>query len=161
MQLSKTERLLLANQFHIRAQLEPDQAAEFGNIAEALERGYEAEYSFDYILEGLSEKECRFVNDVLDMFEGLRASLAALKDKSGLTAENIRYRGFDGNGETAHMAYSRYLVETLGKWDDAGIKDHNSHSVSIPRYETMLAKFVGHGSSFNLTADQIKDVIRM
>ncbi len=91
----------------------------------------------------------KFVIDVLDMWsfieDGLknldaagRTSLEATAGKFALTA---KFDGFDGNGETELMAYTRLLVNDLNRFTEFKGRSFNSHSLREARYAAMHSLF--------------------
>jgi uncharacterized protein len=160
MALTKVERAILMNQFRILSLIDKSDADTHKRYAEALAEGYSYEYEFlEHMSDGLTEDECRFVYDVLDMYDAMQTSFNNLKEKRDLKASQIQYKGFGGNEETEYMAYSRYIVEG-GKFTYLDMnKDHNSHMQSIPGYQRMLEKWSEFKRSHELDADQLKAVV--
>ena len=112
-------------------------------------------------------EECEFVYDVLDMHRILINSFDALTDKQGLTANDVRFRGFDGNNETKRWAFAEYL-QKKGMWKETLVGGMNSHSMmTMDRYPQMLERYEpikeqiidSHTGKWQLTAEQIKTVI--
>lgn len=158
--LSVQERVALFNQCRILELLDEDAGDFYGQMKEALESGYEAEYErlFDRFSDGLSEDQCRFVRDVYGMYEALQRGYDQLKDKSAVDAASVTYRGYDGNNETSHMGYSRYLREERGLWSHVRIADHNSHMPSVGMYSQMLERY-NEVDSHEPSAEQIKKIV--
>lgn len=81
MKLSKVERLMLVNQYLILEGLYPDEKEFYANNRKAIEEGFELHYSdlFAGISDKtLTEKECREVLDILDMFRAITFSYEKL-----------------------------------------------------------------------------------
>src|SRR3954468_5735854 len=119
LKLTRTERWILANQYRILEALYPDEAKRLAEYREAIEHGYELHY--DWIAhsiydkgDALSAEECKEVIQILDMHRALKRSYEALTDKSGIKEYGVKFAGFDGNNETAQMAYARYFCEQDG-----------------------------------------------
>ena len=112
MAITKTERVILLNQFRMLAKLDPDEKDSYNRHAKALEYGFTNNYDFlENLSPELSQDDCRLVLQALDLHEAMQTSWAALADKGGIKAQQITYRGFDGNNETQHMSYSQFIVE--------------------------------------------------
>ena len=163
MKLSKTERLILANQFKILELLDPNEAEGYGNHRIALEDGFTLHYSdaFQNIWDELPEDECRYVLDVLDMHRALHFSYEKLKDRAGIEERSIKFSGFDGNNETHHMSYCRYFCDRLGRYKelaDHGHEGYNSHMPTLDMYRRMLGAWEAMGKPHELTKDQIGEV---
>lgn len=163
MSLSKTERLILANQYRILALLEPDQKEDHEAVRDALQSGYVSAYEqlFDHIYDDFTREQCSFVVDVLSVFDALQNSYAGLKDKSGIDENRLAFPGFSGNEETIHMAYCRYVMESEGRFDYLKKfgKDCNSHMPMIPTYRRMVAKHAELGERQQLTKSEIQSIL--
>ena len=159
MTLSKIERQMLLNQFLILAKLDPNEAESYSRYAKSLAEGYTADYDFlGYLSDELDVDQCNFVYAVLGMYQSLSSSWELLSNKDGITLASVTYRGFDGNNETQHMGYSRFVVEDCKKFTYLGIADHNSHMEMIPAYELMLEQLKKYNNPRTLTAVKIKEV---
>jgi hypothetical protein len=167
--LSPLERLTLANQLRILEKLDTENADEYQRHRDIIEHGYTIQYGevFTGIYDEMSVEECRYVYDVLDLYRVLIRSFEELKDKEGLTPDDVKFRGFDGNNETKRWAFARHLKEE-GRWTETLVGELNSHSMSTMRlYPKMLERFEpiqraildSHSGNWILTADQIKKVI--
>jgi uncharacterized protein YfbU (UPF0304 family) len=167
--LTPVERLQLANQFEILEKLNPEQAEIYAARRDIVEHGYSIQYDdvFSDIFDEMPYEECKYVYDVLDMHRVLINSLNALKDKQGLTLDDVKFEGFDGNNESKRHAFAKHLKDE-GKWTETLVGSLNSHSQStISRYPKMLKKFdkivetldkTGPGG-WDLTAEQIREII--
>ncbi|WP_344341984.1 YfbU family protein, partial [Streptomyces rhizosphaericus] len=92
MEISKAERLILANQFRILAESNPQDKHLIR--AEILERGYEALYNdeiFNLLSEEMDQEEGDFVIDVLSMYRGIDDSYENLQDKQNLSEREITF----------------------------------------------------------------------
>ncbi len=65
----------------------------------------------------VSEDDCRFVYDVLDMHRDLIRSYEALTDKAGIEAADVSFRGFDGNNEPELYGLISFL-KGQGLWEE-------------------------------------------
>jgi uncharacterized protein YfbU (UPF0304 family) len=115
------------------------------------------------IVEEMSLDDCRYVYDVLDMHTSLRQSFEHLADKEGLALEDVTFHGFDGNNETAHYVFIRFLRDEGQRWTKI-LKDCelNTHSQTTGRYVEMLSKWRAAGDyqhRHELTVAQIKAII--
>ena len=137
--LSLKDRLMLFNQYLILGKLYPEDAKNYANLREALSSGYVLEYGrlVGPILDEFSEGECREVYDILEMHRDLHFS----HERAGIAADEVRFHGFDGNHETDQMAYTRYLLENQGLYEELHMNTYNSHSRSLPRYRAMLREW--------------------
>ena len=64
------------------------------------------------------------------------------------------FEGFDGNGETKYMSYTRSLIKHEGKWEylRTSNKDFNAHRPTLETYGRMLEAWDKQGRPINLTA---------
>lgn len=161
--LTPVERLQLANQFAILEKLDGSNAEYHAKNRKILQEGFTVLYSevFQEIGEEISVDTCRYVFDVLDMHWALQQSFEGLADKEGLTLEDVRFEGFDGNNESEHYAFIKYLKEEGERWADilegCGM---NTHSQTAHRYGRMLAEWRALGDErHSLTAAQIKAIV--
>src|SRR4028119_2336162 len=125
MKLTRAERWILSNQFHILEALYPDEAETFQKAREVVEAGYELNY--DWITEHISpdnrmlnDEECREVIDILAMFSALKDSFQNLLDTSGLEEQEVTFSGFDGSVEPAQRDYVLFLVDREHKFLSLG-----------------------------------------
>lgn len=165
MELSEKDRLIITNQLKILEALYPDEAAEYARHRTAIEHGYELHYSWlvEHFYEPMSEKECREVLDVLDLYRALTFSIDRLGETSGVDEQAARFPGFDGNNEGKQFSYTQYFVVELGRFDElrrgAEYPDFNSHMEMLPKYRAMLDVWRGMDKSFELTAEQINAIL--
>lgn len=163
MTLTKTQRLILANQYRILALLDSANAKSHERAQEALESGYESaiENLFNPIFDGLDSHECGVVNRIMAMYEALQRSQAALGTDGGIRTEEVHFPGFDGNNETAYMSYARYIVEFENRFTD--LKpiggSFNSHMPSLARYRAMLGEWEVLGERYDLTEGEIRRLL--
>lgn len=144
MELSKKDRLILANQYRIMEKLQPELAAVFAAARHAVEGGYELHYDelTRGLLEPLSVEQCRWVLHVLEMFTALRLAYDGLKDKSGIEEWQVRFAGFDPTHEPAYQSYAWYVISDLKKFPElAAAGDHATPAPMLGRYQVMLAEW--------------------
>ena len=167
--LTPAERLQLINQFRILEKLYPEDAEHYAESRGIIAHGYTIQYEevFNEVYEEMDIEECQYVFDVLDLYRTLTRSFDALTDKKGLTSENVRFQGFDGNNESRRHAFAEHLRKQ-GKWTETLTGRLNSHSkITMSLYPRMLAKFepiqeqilASHTGNWELTAEQIREVI--
>ena len=165
MKLSKLERLNLINQFLILEKLYPEEASYYEKHRIALAEGYELHYSWilENVWDGLSEEECREVLDVLEMYRAITFSYQKLEDKTSVKSHWVEFRGFDGNNESPQLAYCKYFIIDLERYDELkGGKeypDFNSHMPTLQKYSAMRAKWEEMRKSFELSATQLNEIL--
>ena len=91
---------------------------------EIMQQGYELLYDEDLPDKNvLSREQCRFVIDVLAMFEKLNLSFDRLQDRTGVDEQKLRFRGFDGNNEGKHMSFAEFFCGRMGRFADLRIRN--------------------------------------
>ncbi|TRW62972.1 hypothetical protein FNJ57_11355 [Lactococcus lactis] len=147
LELSMKERLNLINQYKILLELADKDSLEkkeYENLIEILERGYTRYYSMaisEISEEELSDKECKAVVDILDLYSDLYFywhnddEIQNTIDKS-----KVLFKGFDGQNEVKYLDLYKFLLNDLDRFSD--IKDlHESR---------ILNEYDSHGFSPNL-----------
>ncbi|MEK7525880.1 MAG: YfbU family protein [Patescibacteria group bacterium] len=167
MKLTKTERWILSNQYRILEALYPHEAASFAEKREALESGYELEYSqmSQHIYDDedtLSGTECREVIEILSMFRSLNDAYSNLKDKKGVDKMDIQFVGFDGNSpiEVKYLSYARFFCESGGGRFSELRRGNlfNSHHSTLDIYRRMLDEWEKSSKKYELSKE---DVLRI
>jgi uncharacterized protein YfbU (UPF0304 family) len=161
MNLTKFERLTLANQFRILANLEPSSASDWKANAAILEQGYSGQYPslFPGYSEELTPEECAEVEEILDMYRVLGDAYERLPDHGGLTCNQVTFGGFDGNHEIKQFAYAGFLVRDQAKWGELKNAELNSHSQRLPKYRAMLAVWKSLAESHDLSAEEALAIV--
>ncbi len=116
-------------------------------------------------------EDFKFVIDVLDMWSFVEDGLknldsdgrAALESAAGKFALTAKFDGFDGNGETELMAYTRLLVDDLNRFSEFKGRSFNSHAMRAARYASMLSVFEPIRSELlgarELNADELAQIL--
>ncbi|MCQ2009389.1 MAG: YfbU family protein [Sporolactobacillus sp.] len=150
--LSKTERLILANQYIILRKLDTHSTAEFDGIIEALINGYPYIYNdyFSYVNDNIDEDIEKKVINVLSMFRSLYSSYQqlAVDDRNSIDESEVVFSGFDGNNETSHYAFTECLINKYDQFNEVKeliknkkLEDLNSHFPTLPRYNQLLERW--------------------
>jgi uncharacterized protein len=139
--LSTIERLLLYNQYEILKRLSTDEheRESYERFQTIVERGYEGESeSLAWIDTAgvLPAEECNFVKSVLDMYWIMQRHA----EWGGFDIDGLEFPGFDGNNETSHMSYAKFVLDDPRTFEGfrmtkSGI---NSHWPRIDQYARML-----------------------
>jgi len=168
MKLSRVERWILSNQFHILEALYPDDADHYAKVHEALESGYELHYEWfsEHIYNDrdiMTPEENREVIEILSMFDSLKRAYGSLSDKTGIEESRVKFCGFDGNNETKQMGYARYFCTLKGgRFTDLDRGDNfNSHGPTLARYRRMLSEWKKSVDQNNLSKDDIIRIISL
>jgi uncharacterized protein len=157
MNLTRTERWILSNQYRILEKLYPDEAEALARNRDALEMGYELEYreACQHIYDDrdtMTIDECKEVIDILAMFSEIKTDFTSLTDKSGIDEWATKFIGFDGNDETKQMGYVRYIVEQGNRFETLDRGDNfNSHAPMLEPYRRMLREWNSSTNKMHLT----------
>lgn len=168
MNLTKFERLLLANQYKILGLLDEKDSEEYDLIRTALENGYEAFYEdvfLQHISDGLKIEECKFVVDAMDMYATMQRAYRGLEDKSGISESNLEFAGFDGNHENSYMTYAEFLVHREGHWSilkraSSGLNSHTP-TIELYRRRIQIWKQIPMEGRHQLTRDQLLSIMKV
>lgn len=160
MNLSKTERLLLYNQYEILKALYPKQEQDYQEAQEVVSHGFEHHYDMfaQHIYDDtMSDDEGQEALDILTMFESIQRAFDALDDKGGINAYRVEFRGFDGNNEGKYMAYAQFFCNQRGgrfvnlrKPSGFGGGVHE-----LPLYRGMLREWNASDKKYELTKDNL------
>ena len=146
MQLSRTERWILANQYRILEALSADkrQAQAYADAREALEWGFElvcnllAEPSLE---ETLSREECAEIRNILTMYGTLQEARDVFPDIHLLDPHQLVFPGLDANIETRQWCYAQYCRDRLGMRLETLVKEMSSASPMLGAYRKMLPEW--------------------
>ena len=179
--LSMKERLILANQYEILSRLatDEDERKHFENIRDIFESGFSRYYSYatEPFSEEVSQDECEFVVDVLDLYSTLYYSwLRNPQAHEEIDEKKVLFKGFDlnDNQEIKYLVFYEFLVEKLERYSEikdlmnAGkIESFNSHGFgpSMSTLSRMIEKYKeikkrqGFRVGIDLTLDEIKEIL--
>lgn len=166
MKITKRDRLILINQYKILANLNRDEADHYNELISILENGYSIFYSQldEWISEEMPLEQGRFVLNILDLYRAIEDIKRASKDKRILEHSYSFFRGFDGNNETEHMSFCRFLIEKQGKFQEQKqylLKNDNlnSHMPLIGKYQRMLHVADSLDSIWNMNIEDALKVL--
>src|SRR6185312_2152171 len=112
MQLSKIDRILLANQYRILEKLDPANAEIYASNCKVLESGFSLNYTAldQRFKDGLTPEQCSETIQILLMFEALHHGYVRSKGAVEAEIESIAFQGFAGESEAGLLAYAAYLI---------------------------------------------------
>lgn len=176
MELSRLDRVILANQYTILQAIDSENAEHYEQALQVLKGGYELEYEA-YIAcivypDTMPYDECVLVIDVMDMYMAMQRSYDKLEDKSEIKEGKLDFPGFDGNHETRYMSYAEFVVEKQGKFTPLRFdKDRcndtpphildrfNSHSPTLDLYRRRIEVWKSLSDKYNLSKDDISSIL--
>lgn len=159
--LTKEQRLILANQYKILNILQPDEG--YDKFSDALISGHSWIYNNClglHVEDEFSKSDSDYVLNVLRMYEFLINSYEDLSDKSGINISDVTFAGFDHNRENEYASFVSGLYKI--QYFSNVIKEAslNSHIPLKNKYDTMLAKWESVGTSkYPLTKEDILKII--
>jgi len=132
MKLTKTERLMLANQYEILAELTDDDSYKeaYNRNQVILRDAYEGEYHHlvGYMADEVMSKEwCAKIHKILFMHSNIKYA-----------NPDYVFPGFDGNNEGDEYAYTDFLITNQCYTRLKSEQGYNSHRPMLERYERML-----------------------
>ncbi|HBO38128.1 MAG TPA: hypothetical protein DD638_05650, partial [Pasteurellaceae bacterium] len=87
MEMTSTQRLILANQYKLMGLLDPDNAKKYQRLETIVKGGFSLELKeLDKEFSDISETECRTVLGTLEMYNALQVSYNNLTDKSAVSS---------------------------------------------------------------------------
>ena len=112
--------MILANQYRILGNMYPDEQEHCEKVREILESGYTLNYSWiaDHVHdEVMTEDECLFVMDVLDMHGAMQHAWDALdpSNRASIPERAVIFSGFDGNNEARFLVYAEIPTRSRGQ----------------------------------------------
>ena len=170
--LTKTERLILFNQYSILSELANNAGDKnTADIYEAyktiLVDGYKYEYSqlFDDFGEELSKTKSNFVRNVLKMYRAIydKARTLSPEEKERYGEHKLKFHGFDGNEETEYFLYCKFIIEDMGEYAEIyenGKNGLNSHCNTINYYNKLLKIWMNAGKPYELSDDLFDDLMQ-
>ena len=160
-ELTDKERLFLVNQHEILGHLNKDNSDYHFKLAEQLRDGHEWLYSqsFDNFSENLPDDAAELVLNILQIYEMIQDAYDGLSDKSLISEHQIKFPGFDGNNETEFMGFVDALEKDNRFVDVIQTGNRNSHSPKVHVYERMIAKWQAFGKPYNLTTEQLIEIL--
>ena len=164
MKLTRIERWILSNQLTLLEILDEENLAHYEESRKIIENGYEYLYDgcISYIApedETISVQESRNVIDILDMFRGITSSLRQLEDASGLDENELRFHGFDGNYEAAHLVFAEFFCKEYDGGRYPEVVEHldsfNTHHPILDSYNRMLEVWNTCDNKFQLAREEL------
>ena len=156
--MDKIKRYELINQLLILEKLYPDEANYYSKNRKALEYGFELHYSWltENLSDGLTSEECKEVLEILDMYRSITFSWLNHNSEMEVPS-NIKFKGFDGNNESALRNYVQYFILDLERFEELkygkSFPSFNSHTRMLEQYRRQLK--VWRNFDFDLTREQI------
>ena len=132
-------------------------------MQKVFEWGFEIAYDWhtDHIHpETVSERDCRFVTDVMSMHKSMQQAYADHQPEE-MEAADVAFRGFHSNTETGLYSWALFMVEDQGKWSHLDtIGDGLNSLISVrAAYQRMLDAWEESDDKYDLTPDELRAII--
>jgi hypothetical protein len=151
MKLSRTERWMLANQYHIMAALNPDKAAVYRGYAEALERGYANfidRLAARIVRDDTNHEESDEVDAVLAMYDALQRAFRTMDDTFGVDQERLRFPGYDRASEGDRLGYAQFVISREVRYPGLATQTSlDTHAPMVRQYRRMLKAWKDRGGA--------------
>lgn len=157
MKLTNAEKLILILLSEIHESLGIEGGVDTKLITESIYSGNT--WALSWELSGVIDGELDNANetpmhvnevvDILDMYSFIETAYNSLSDEDKNNIETTvdplayyaKFRGFDGNNESAHYNAANFLIKQMGRFEIFKDRSLNSHSAILPRYRNMLKLF--------------------
>ncbi|QZA81090.1 YfbU family protein [Deefgea piscis] len=166
MEISKKDRLILINQYRILAKLDNEDAEFYNEAIDILENGYAIFYNqiIGGISDEMSEIDGKFVLNILDLYRAIEDLKRTTKDHELINHRYSIFPGFDGNNETEHMSFCRFLIQKQNKFIEQQqymVKNDNlnSHIPMIDKYTRMLEKSKELNNIWQINVEQALNIL--
>ncbi|MDO4430737.1 MAG: YfbU family protein [Lonepinella koalarum] len=162
MEMTTTQRLILANQYKLMALLDAENATQYQRLERIVKGGFELELkdvSKEFL--DLSEEECRIVRDTLEMYNALQVSYNNLADKSAISEHRLKFLGYCAVRERKYLNYLRFIADTDSKYQGL-MACENSCDAQTPmwdKYSKMLDTLHACPHEYHLSAVEIQNIL--
>lgn len=167
MELTKTERVMLMNQYRILSHLDPDNKSNYDEKIEVLQSGYKIFYSM--LDELISDEMMIEASDLVLQTLSIYRQIEFYKKKNPTDKEIIDhpssvFAGFDGNHESQYYAFARFVIETQNKYEEQKkywreTDGLNSHSSMVDKYSRMIEAWKSDGTDYNFSRERILKIL--
>ncbi|PJG81920.1 YfbU family protein [Caviibacterium pharyngocola] len=162
MEMTSTQRLILANQYKLMGLLEPNNAKKYQRLEAIVKGGFGLELKeLDKEFSDISEEECRTVLDTLEMYHALQVSYNNLGDKSSVTPHRLQFAGYCAVREKKYLNYLRFITGTEGKYQEFMRCEHgcDSQTPMWDKYSKMLEIWRTCPHEYHLSMAEIQKIL--
>lgn len=168
MELTQKDRVILINQYQMLKHLDPDAAEHYDEFIEILQKGYTPLYPQIWLPldeSELSEDQCRFVLDVLNLYRIIEKYQDANPQDQDIREHTWgRFRGFDETNESKYLSFARFLLRKQRKFEEfarhAGNTDNfTSDGPTLSKYRNMVAAWKAQGKEGDLSREKILRIL--
>lgn len=162
MEMTSTQRLILANQYKLMGLLDPTNAQKYQRLEAIVKGGFGLELKeLDKDFSDISETECRIVLDTLEMYHALQVSYNNLADKSSLNAHRLQFAGYCAVREKKYLNYLRFVTSESSKYQEFMRCAHgcDSQTPMWDKYLKMLDVWRSCPHEYHLSMAEIQKII--
>ncbi|KAB7673295.1 YfbU family protein [Plesiomonas shigelloides] len=162
MEMTNAQRLIISNQYHLMAMLDPAQADRYRRLQTIVECGYGLQLrELDRHFGEISEDDCRTIIDVMEMYHALQVSFNNLADAGTIDRRRLNFLGFDAASESHLLGYVRFLTETEGRYPQFDACEHcfNAQMPMWAKYQRMLQVWHACPRQYHLSAAEITQIV--
>lgn len=162
MEMTATQRLILANQYKLMGLLDSQNSSKYQRLEAIVKGGFALELKeLDKEFSDLSENECQIVLDTLEMYHALQVSYNNLNDKSALTPHRLQFAGYCAVREKKYLNYLRFITGVEGKYQEFMRCEHGCDS-QVPmwdKYTRMLDTWRECPHGYHLSMTEIQNIL--
>lgn len=162
MEMSSTQRLILANQYRLMSLLDSENTAKYARFETIVRGGFALELrELDKDFSNISEQECRIVRDTLEMYHALHISYNNLADKSAVTLHRLLFNGYCAVREWKYLNYLRFVILNEGKYQEFMRCEHgcDSQTPMWDKYTKMLDVWRACPHEYHLSIEEILNIL--
>ncbi|MFZ7305882.1 YfbU family protein [Avibacterium avium] len=162
MEMTSTQRLILANQYKLMGLLDPNNAAKYARLETIVKGGFGLELKeLDKEFSNLSEQECQTVRDTLEMYHALHVSYSNLGDTTTVTPHRLQFAGYCAVREKKYLNYLRFITTTEGKYPEFMQCEYgcDSQTPMWDKYIKMLEAWRSCPHEYHLSMAEIQKIL--
>ncbi|ACA31605.1 YfbU family protein [Histophilus somni] len=162
MEMTSTQRLILANQYRLMGLLDPTNTQKYQRLEAIVKGGFGLELKeLDKEFSDLSEAECLTVLNTLEMYNALQISYNNLPDKSALTPHRLQFAGYCAVREKKYLNYLRFITSVEGKYQEFMRCEHgcDSQTPMWDKYLKMLDAWRACPHEYHLSMAEIQKIL--
>lgn len=163
MEMTHAQRLILSNQYHLLAQLEPNNADKYKRLQTIVERGYELQMrELDKHFGCIEEQDCREIINIMEMYHAMQESNNMLSEteKADVDQRRLQFLGFDIATEHQAVNYVRFLTDSEGLYPQFSKEDHhfNAQMPMLDKYRRMISTWRNCPRQYHLSATELTQI---
>jgi uncharacterized protein YfbU (UPF0304 family) len=160
MKLTKSERIIVANQLDVLARLaaDPEIIAQYERQRQVIILGIESAYESSFTLcDPISADVSDEVEEILEMFRAIGDAETNLGRPVGIDEEALRFAGFDPIAEAEHASYADFVLSGGDRWLESRDRAHSRFPM-LKTYRKMLRAWNRSRSKDTLTEADLRRI---